>query len=157
MSMRRKDREITDFSKMIEIMDSCDCCRLGFVDGKEAYIVPMNFGYDTDGELLILYFHCAQEGRKIDLLPKQAVVSFEMDTKHELTKGALGCDFSYLYQCIMGIGIPEIVLSETEKIHGLQRIMAHYTNNTQWKFDEKIVSVTTVLKLSVKSWSCKEH
>lgn len=33
--MRRKDREITDFSKMTEIMKACDCCRLGLVDEKE--------------------------------------------------------------------------------------------------------------------------
>ena len=32
--MRRKDREVTDFSKITEIISSCDCCRLGFVDGE---------------------------------------------------------------------------------------------------------------------------
>lgn len=155
--MRRKDREIADFSKMTEIMKSCDCCRLGFVDDNEAYIVPMNFGYDIINEQIILFFHCANEGRKIDLLPKQSAVSFEMDTKHELTGGKSGCDFSYLYQCIMGTGTLDIVSDANEKIYGLQKIMAHYTNNAQWEFDEKIVDMTKVLKLSVRTWSCKEH
>ena len=155
--MRRKDREVKDFSKVIEILQSCDCCRLGFVDGDEAYIVPMNFGYDINGEEITLYFHCAKEGRKIDLLPKQSKVTFEMDTKHEMTGGEKGCDFSYLYQSIMGTGTLEAVSEERERIHGLQRIMYHYTNKEDWEFDESLVKITTVLKYKVKNLSCKEH
>ena len=30
--MRRRDREITDRDKMLEIVAECDCCRLGLVD-----------------------------------------------------------------------------------------------------------------------------
>jgi len=155
--MRRKDREVTDFLKMAEIMKSCDCCRLGLVDGDEAYIVPMNFGYDIAGEQIVLYFHGASQGRKIDLLPKQSVVSFEMDTRHELAAGETGCDFSYLYQCVMGTGTLELISDTKEKIDGLQKIMAHYTNKAQWEFHEKILERTAVLKLSVRTWSCKEH
>ena len=66
--MRRKDREVTDFSRMLEILYACDCCRLGLVDGGEAYIVPMNFGIAREDGNLVLYFHAAKEGRKIDLL-----------------------------------------------------------------------------------------
>lgn len=156
--MRRKDREVTDFSKMINVLKSCDCCRLGFVDNNEAYIVPMNFGYDINNEQIILYFHCAKEGRKIDLIPSQTLVSFEMDTKHKLVGGENACDhFSYLYQSVMGTGTLTIISDENEKIHGLQKIMAHYTNKEEWEFNKKVVDITEVLKLSVKKWSCKEH
>ena len=155
--MRRNDREVTDFSKMIEILKSCDCCRLGLVDENQTYIVPMNFGYDVTAGQVALYFHCAKEGRKIDLLPKQAVVSFEMDTKHRLTAGKIGCDFSYRYQCIMGTGTVDILSNDSEKFYGLQRIMEHYTEKTHWEFDPKHVDRIQVLKLSVKTWSCKEH
>ena len=141
----------------MEILNACDCCRLGLVDNQEAYIIPMNFGYDIIDEQLLLYFHCANEGRKIDLLPKQSVVSFEMDTKHRLTEGKLGCDFSFLYQSIMGKGTVREVCDIHEKIYGLQRIMAHYTGNTQWEFNEKVLNATKVLKLSVSALSCKEH
>ncbi len=27
--MRRKEREVTDYNKMIEMLKSCDCCRIG--------------------------------------------------------------------------------------------------------------------------------
>lgn len=75
--LRRKDREVKDFSEIIRIIESCDCCRLGFVDNREAYIVPLNFGYEIKGSDLTLYFHSAKEGRKIDLVSKQETVSFE--------------------------------------------------------------------------------
>ncbi len=155
--MRRKDREVADFLKMTKIMNDCDCCRLGFVDGNEAYIVPMNFGCDIINKQIFLYFHCANEGRKIDLLPKQSAVSFEMDTGRRLIEGSRGCDFSYSYQCIMGTGELKMISNMDEKIYGLQKITAHYSTKTQWEFDANILNSATVLKLSVQSWSCKER
>ena len=155
--MRRKDREVTDFLKMVEIMCACDCCRLGFVDGDEAYIVPMNFGYDIEGEEIVLYFHCAEVGRKIDLMAKQNILSFEMDTGHKLVVGDKAHDFSYLYQCIMGKGVLEKLSGTSEKAYGLTRIMEHYTGKSDWNIDNNAIDITAVLKLSVMEWSCKEH
>ena len=40
--MRRKDREVTDSQKIREIILSCRCCRLGFYDNGEVYIVPLD-------------------------------------------------------------------------------------------------------------------
>lgn len=45
---------------------------LGFCEEGEVYIVPVNFGYDMKGKELTLYIHCAGEGRKIDLIRKNA-------------------------------------------------------------------------------------
>ena len=57
--MRRKEREIIDFEKMVHFPDRCDCCRLGLTDGETPYIVPLNFGRIIENGLLTLYFHCA--------------------------------------------------------------------------------------------------
>lgn len=43
--MRRKDREVTDEARIDEIISRCTCCRIGFNDSGEVYIVPLNFGY----------------------------------------------------------------------------------------------------------------
>ena len=154
--MRRIDREIAQFSQMISIVERCDCCRLGLVDGEEAYIVPLNFGYEVEGEQLTLYFHCAREGRKLSLLEKCSVVSFEMDTGHQLTTGELACEFSFLYQCVMGTGTAQL-LEGTEKVHGLERIMAHYAGPGPWEFDARLLERTAVIRLTVSHWSCKQH
>ncbi len=155
--MRRKDREIKELEKMLDIMKTCDCCRIGLVDGNEAYIIPMNFGYEQTGGHIHLYFHCAKEGRKIDLIPKQEIVTFEMDTKHSLVESSLGCDFSYLYQCIMGKGKMKILEEDADKMYGLQKIMLHYSNKDNWEFKPEIMNMVHVLRLSVTEWSCKEH
>lgn len=155
--MRRKDREVTDFKRVLQIMDNCDCCRIGLVDRHEAYIVPLNFGYEQIDDSIILYFHCANVGKKIDLIPEQSVVAFEMDTKHTFILGETGCDCTYLYQCIMGKGIMEIVNDYNDKIYGLTKIMQHYSDSDSWDFDIEIVNQVLVLKLTVTEWSCKEH
>ena len=80
--MRRKDREVKDYPEIIKIIDACDCCRLGFVDDKEGYIVPLNFGYETNGSDLTLYFHSAKEGRKIEMLLRQE--KFELFSNEEI-------------------------------------------------------------------------
>ena len=155
--LRRKDREVKDFSEIIRIIESCDCCRLGFVDNREAYIVPLNFGYEIKGSDLTLYFHSAKEGRKIDLVSKQEIVSFELDCRHKLVTGKEASDYSFLYQCVMGKGTLEIVDCEEEKKHGLSIIMDHYSNKKDWCFDHRIMERVSVLKLSVKELSAKAH
>ena len=47
--MRRKDREVKEFDKIIKIIDKCEIIRLGLADGDYPYIVPVNFSYTVDG------------------------------------------------------------------------------------------------------------
>lgn len=155
--MRRKEREVTDYGRMLEIVEACDCCRIGLTDERGAYIVPLNFGWENrDGEL-ILYFHGANEGKKIDLIRSQPEISFEMDTRHELTAGKTACSYSYLYQSVMGRGRIEILQELSEKAHGLDLVMEHYTAKKEWKYPEPMLRQMAVLKLTVTEWSGKEH
>lgn len=155
--MRRKDREVTSYEKMLEAVDGCDCCRIGLKDGEGIYIVPLNFGYeDRDGELA-LYFHGADEGKKMDLIREQEMVSFEMDTKHELVEGNAPCAYSYLFESVMGRGRIEVLQDYQEKVHGLTAVMSHYSDRTDWVFPEKMVEGMAVLRLTVTQWSCKKH
>lgn len=155
--MRRTDREVTDFSRMLEILQTCDCCRLGLVDGDEAYIVPMNFGIAQESGELILYFHAAKEGRKIDLLKKQSTVTFQADTGHRLLTAEQAGNFSYYYQCVMGKGSARLLTAPEDKIRGFRAIMSHYTQKTDWNFDIPCLDRVYVIELTVTDWSCKVH
>ena len=95
--MRRKDREITDFNEMIEIIKKCDSCVLALNDGDFPYLVPMNFGMDVEDEQLYLYFHCASEGRKLELIQKDPRAAFEMDCEHKLIleEQEMSCSMKY--------------------------------------------------------------
>ncbi|MCI1931522.1 MAG: pyridoxamine 5'-phosphate oxidase family protein [Clostridia bacterium] len=66
--MRRSDREVTEPEKINEIILSCDCCRLGFIDKENTYFVPLNFGFTVINNKRIFYFHGAKEGKKIELI-----------------------------------------------------------------------------------------
>ena len=66
--MRRKDREVTDFQTMVDIMSRCRVCRLALNDGEVPYLLPVNFGMEVQGGTVTLYFHGAAEGRKYELM-----------------------------------------------------------------------------------------
>lgn len=155
--MRRKEREVTDRAAMLEILARCDCCRVGFADGDSVYIVPLNFGFVQHGGHLVLYFHSAVEGRKIDLAKTHPRVGFEMDTAHRLKKGERACDYSYSYQSIIGEGKLSLVEDRAEKIAGLQCLMRKYGGQEPWSFDEGALSRVAVLRLDVESLSCKSN
>ena len=100
--MRRKDREVTRHGDLMEMVARFKVCRLGLWDGREVYVVPLNFGYEEKNGSLSLFFHCAREGRKLDILQNRPEVSFEMDGDHVLLEGDAPCRYSYAYGCVMG-------------------------------------------------------
>lgn len=65
--MRQKAREITDRAVLCAMLDGMDTLFLGINDEPAPYVVPLNFGYAYE-ENLTFYFHCAQEGYKLELL-----------------------------------------------------------------------------------------
>lgn len=158
--MRRKDREVTDAAKIEDIIRQCSCCRIGFCDDGEVYIVPLNFGYEIVNDIYIFYFHGAKEGRKIELIRKNPHVGFEMDTDAAVYKKGesdLACTYTARFQSVIGNGIVQTVSETEEKRHGLALLMAHSTGKSDFTFDEKAVETVSVFRLTVMKLSCKEH
>lgn len=155
--MRRKDREITDFSRILGILRKCDVCRLGINDENGAYIVPMNFGFNVEGDKLSLYFHSAKDGKKLELLQKSPIVGFELDTSHKLISAESACAFSFEYESIIGKGKLSMLSSSCEKRFALGRIMEHYTGNSEYSFSEEMLRAVCVLMLEVGEISCKAN
>jgi len=157
--MRRKDREIVDREVIEKIIKECECCRISLVDKEkdEAYIVPLNFGYEKLEDKIIFYFHGAKEGRKINLINKNNKASFQMDTDHKLNEAEKACGYSYRFASIMGIGKIFLINSKEEKIKALSLIMRQYTGRDKWDFEEKMLEATEVIKLEVEQLTCKVH
>ena len=80
--MRRADRAVTDRERILQVIESCECCRVGFSCPEGAYIVPLNFAF-VPGTPDRFYFHGAQEGRKADLIRTAPRVGFELATVGE--------------------------------------------------------------------------
>ncbi|MEY8430204.1 pyridoxamine 5'-phosphate oxidase family protein [Lachnospiraceae bacterium 48-42] len=147
--MRRKEREVTDQKKLLEIIEACHCCRVGFACEGQVYIVPVNFGYVCEDGKYTLYFHGAGEGRKMELVRENPVAGFEMDTGYELKTAASACGYSAYFQSITGQGRVSIVNDMEEKRKGLCAVMKHETGKADWEFQEKMLDVVCVWKLEV--------
>ena len=145
--MRRKDREITDFNDMIEIVKKCDSCVLALNEEGFPYLIPMNFGMDIEDGQLYLYFHCASEGKKLDLIRKDNRASFEMDCEHKLVLQEEEMECTMGYASVIGQGTIEFVVEE-DKLQALKVLMRQYRSE-DFQFDTRMLKVTTVLKMKV--------
>lgn len=159
--MRREDREVLDEKRIDEVIDAADCCRLGFFDGKEVYIVPLNFGYENIDGKRVFYFHGAKEGRKIDLIEytnkNGRSVSFEMDVDYSLVEAKVACGHSSRFKSIIGTGKIDMVHDAEEKRCGLLSIMKKNTGKDDWEIKDQMLNAVSVFKVEVEKLSCKEN
>lgn len=148
--MRKKDREITDFEEIVSIMQQCDVCRLALNDDGYPYIVPLNFGMDISDRKILLLFHSALDGHKIDLIKKDNRATFEMDCKHQLQyfEDRGYCTMSY--ESVMGHGKIRI-LNDDEKSRALTKLMRHYHPTKEAYFSPDAIPRTLVYALEVES------
>ena len=151
--MRRTDREITDAKEMTAIIQKADTCYVALIDEGLPYLIALNYGctWQTEKErsLPTFYFHCAPIGKKIDLLEKNNITAFFIDTDHELVQGKADCDWGMKYKSVAGKGLISIERDPAEKKKGLDLIMNHYSGRTDFAYDEKVFSFTHILKMTV--------
>ena len=77
--MRKSDREIRDYNEILRLLDECQTIRLALHDEPYPYVVPLSYGWEERDGKLFVYFHCAKEGKKLDLIEKNGNVCFEAD------------------------------------------------------------------------------
>lgn len=68
-AMRQHARQVHDKAIICAMLDLMDTIYLGIPDEPAPYVVPLNFGYAFEEEL-VFFFHCAHEGYKLELLAK---------------------------------------------------------------------------------------
>lgn len=122
--MRRKDREITGKREITEVLKNCDTVRIAMKGGEYPYIVPVSFGLDDTGDMPVVYFHCAKEGLKLNLLKENSNVCLEGDIflGVEETKGGI----TTRYKSVIGFGRCTFLQDEAGRVKGTKLILAHY-------------------------------
>jgi len=153
--MRRADREISDIKEVEAIIEKADVCRIAMANDNFPYIVTMNFGYTPDPHPTI-FFHCAHEGKKLDMIARNNHVCFEMDTDHRIFSGKKACDWGMNFSSVLGYGNIFIVSEKSEKTAGLNCIMKHYGGEGGYQYNENVFENTTVLRLVITEMSCKK-
>ncbi len=155
--MRRSDRQVTDMKEIIDVIEDCTVCHIAMSQDDLPYIVPMSFGYEMKENEIVLYFHSAAQGKKIDILRQNHNVSFEMSHQKEIiyVKDE-PCKSGCLYESIIGFGKIEFVEDIQEKCHGLSLIMKRQTGQ-KVEFNQGQADTVELLKISTSDFTCKKR
>ena len=154
--MTRRERQITDIEEIIGILDRAKIVHVGMVDGNRPYVVPMNYGYTMNDGKLALYLHGAPRGRKLDVLRANPNVFVEIDTDIVPFEGEVACKYGLCYSSVMGEGRAEIVEDVEEKKEALTLLMKTQTGG-DFKFEDKMVSVVSVIRIDVVEYTAKKR
>ncbi|NWF94554.1 MAG: pyridoxamine 5'-phosphate oxidase family protein [Candidatus Thorarchaeota archaeon] len=116
--IRRKEKAIKTHAEMALILKRAAHVTLAMVDGNQPYLVTLSHGYDEPNNCV--YFHCAREGRKIDVLKQnpsvwgQALLDF----------GYVQGECTHRYATTQFQGTVSFVEDLKEKRHALE-VMVH--------------------------------
>ena len=132
--MRRHDRE-QDRDFALQLIDKCEYGVAAFA-GEEPYCLPLSLV--RVGEEL--YFHCALEGRKLDLLGKdpRVCVSFVGDTQPALKEFADYSEYTTYYESAVVEGTAYEVTEPGEKTAALRALCQKLTPHHMGGFDGAI-------------------
>ncbi|UCG54301.1 MAG: pyridoxamine 5'-phosphate oxidase family protein [Dehalococcoidia bacterium] len=150
--MRRSEKEIKEQEEIENIIERADVCRIGLSDGNMPYIVAMNFGYKDN----CLYFHCAKEGKKIDIIKRNYNACFEMDIDHAFVKPeGRPCARRGKYRSVIGFGKAFIVEDFEEISDALNIIIQHY-GNEYYPFSKDELERVCIIKIEIGSITGKK-
>ena len=148
--MRRKDREMDrDFA--LAVADKCEWATVSVITPEgEPYGVPVSVARDGD----CLYFHTAQEGRKVDAFKADPRVWVVCVGDVERAEKA----FTTGFESAMFEGECREVEDGDEKVRALRLLCEKYTPNNMSNFDAAVagsLARTGVFKIRILSASGK--
>lgn len=160
--MRRQDRQV-DMAEIKQIVADNHVAHLGLFDGLFPYVVPVNYGYEWQGDQLVVYVHGAKEGKKLNCIARHHEVCVEIDGQHQLmSAGDNACGYSFAYQSVIGYGEAEIA-AETNyvlKRKAIDAMMYHETGQhlTEFKpIPDAALKGMQVIRITLHQISGKAH
>ena len=155
--MRRKDREITDFDTIVQMINACPLVHLGLYDKNEPdfpYIVPMNFGINVTDGIIRLYVHGARAGRKWNLLQSTDVCSVQLEKDDGMELIPTARDITERYRCIMAKAKIRL-LEGNELVKGIERCVARDEMCRNFDWNRAALKHVAVWELELYSISAK--
>lgn len=147
--MRRKDRE-RDREFGLAVIDECEYGTVA-IQGEEPYCLPLSLVRMGDD----LYFHCALEGKKLDLLRRNSAVWVSFVGQNT----AAVDDFTTYFRSAMVKGTACEVTEEQEKIAALRALCEKLTPGHMPAFDGEVArsfAVTGIWKIHMEEITAKE-
>lgn len=153
--MRRSEKEIIDKKILSSILNNGKFTVISMCKENEPYLVTLSYGYDKSKNSL--YFHCANEGQKIDFIRSNPLVC---GTVIEDNGYEDGC--GQLYRSVLFRGKMIILEDLQEKKYGFDIILNQLENDSNtvknkfFKKDETYEN-TGMLRLDINQISGKEE
>ncbi len=154
--MTKRERQITDETQILNILDTAKVLHLGLCVDDEPYVVPMNYGYAMEEGKLVLYLHSAVLGKKLDMLRKNPRVFFELCCGLQPFEGEKPCQYGMSYSSVMGRGTAQFVEDADEKMKAMTILMKTQTGK-DFDFNERLVSIVAVLRIDVAEYTAKHR
>lgn len=146
--MRRKDREVTGLENILAIIRQCQVCHLGMCQEGRPYVLPLNFGAELEDGAIVLYFHGAKEGRKLDVIRENPQVCAQFDCGHKLLTGPIACAHSFAFESVVGFGQAEILEEHGDKAQGLASIHRQ-TTGKEFAFSPEQTGTAAVIRVTL--------
>ena len=150
--MRRTDRE-RDRAFAYDVIDRCAYGVAAMTDGDRPYCVPLSLVRVGD----VLYFHCALEGTKLDLLRKNPQVCLSFVAENQAAEDK----FTTYFQSASVTGEAAEVTEDQEKILALRALCekltpANMTGDNFQRAVAKSLSRTGVWRIAIREAAGKE-
>jgi hypothetical protein len=141
-SIRRKDKAITNAEEMKEILTTAKYVTVAMCRDDEPYLVTLSHGYDEERHCI--YFHCAKEGKKVEILKANNLVWGQALVDDGYVQGAC----THLYATTHFRGKVTFIEDMNEKEHALHLMIESLDDNPK-KIIEKLFSSTSIQKVTI--------
>ena len=139
-----------DAAWALEVMDKAPYITVSMTDGEGMpYAVPLSLAR-TDEQTF--YFHCALEGKKLDILQTNPNVCLTAVTKCKPTVGPKDGSFTLEFKSAIAFGRAELVTDDTEKREALRAICLRFLPHHMEAFDaavERSMSRTAIVRITL--------
>lgn len=147
--MRKSERECNTKDFYAEVLNKADELYLALNTGTFPYIIPINFVYVNNA----LYFHCAPEGHKLDLLAKDARVAFSTATDITIEQKKS----TTYYKSVCGTGHAVLVEDNAEKIQALDSIALRFTSQCPRPTPPAMLQKVAIVRVDILEISGKRN
>jgi nitroimidazol reductase NimA-like FMN-containing flavoprotein (pyridoxamine 5'-phosphate oxidase superfamily) len=130
--LRRKEKEISDRNELLSILVKAKYVVVAMCQDNEPYLVTLSHGYDRKRNCI--YFHCAKEGKKVDILKSQNKVWGQAMLDKGYVQGA--CD--HLFATAHFMGRVTFIKNRSEKKHALEVMINALEDEPQKVLDAQL-------------------
>jgi hypothetical protein len=134
--LRRMDKAIAESSAVKAILHEAKFITLALSLNDEPYLATLSHGFDEEKNCI--YFHCAKEGRKIDIMKANPRVWGQALIDGGYQQGS--CD--HLYRTAQFHGSVSFVNDSSEKKHALEVLIRHLDENPEAVIAKQITATS---------------